>query len=434
MSTKESGAALGIGDWKRHASLLSLLLTWSVACRVEPSIPVEDAAAHGTVEDAATDQPDGASAPVIEPGPHFFVHLSDIHIDSGSFAAPSFDYVLGTVLPSFNGIPVLVTGDLVEAGHQISSWEYYRDKTIAAGLLPDSYIECAGNHDSLLDGALKNFRTYSVAGRAGHGLHAIYNITRYGQRVRIITTNTADAGDPIRDGAGYITAGQVNDIIAELDSDPTDPFATLVLGHHPKDSPDGLDLLHTDDEMERLLDASKATAYLFGHTHVHANYWDGMVLQTMAATSGNPGDGRFTSWVDPAFSVFAVDDGPTEISVPILGEPPQPLSSPWPAVLITRPADRGFGALPFSSAGNPWSHPLPRGTSGNVLHAGAFAPAGVDAVFYKIDSGPEIPMVHVADYYRALFSTPNAGSCAITVRAVSGALSSSQTITVELSP
>jgi hypothetical protein len=392
--------------------------------------------ASETAADASLVTPDAAapdaSPDAGPPGPHFFVHLSDVHIDSGSFAAPSFDYVLDTVLPSFPGIPVLVTGDLVEAGHQVSSWEYYRDKTEAAGLSPETYVECAGNHDSLLDGELENYLSYSVAGRSGRGLHEVYYFERYGQRVRVITTNTADAGDPVRDGAGFITNGQIDDIIAGLDDGTGEPFATLVLGHHPKDSPDGLELLGTDDNMERLLDAAHATAYVFGHSHVHLNYWDGTILQTMAATSGNPGDGTFTDWVDPGFSLIAIDDGPSEISIPILGLPPEPLSSPWPAVMITRPANRDFGAVPGLSAGNPLARPLPRARSANLLQAGAFAPGGVDAVTYQVDDGPELPMEAVDGYYRAWFATPDADECTITVRAVAGATSSTQSVTVSL--
>lgn len=378
--------------------------------------------------------PGAVDASVPEPGPHFFVHLSDVHIDSGAFAAPAFDYVLGTVLPSFPDVPVLVTGDLVEAGNNTDSWAYYEQQTIEAGLSPDTYVECAGNHDSLLDGDLDNYLAHSVAGRAGRGLHAQYDFTRYGQRVRVLTTNTADAGDPVRDGAGFITSGQVDDILAGVADDPTEPYATIVLGHHPKDTPDGLELLGTDEEMERLLDEADATAYLFGHSHVHFNYWDGMVLHTSAATSGNPGDGVYTDWVDPEFSLFAIDAGPSEISMPILGVPPEALHSPWPAVMITRPADRGFAAGLGSGDVNPWAVPLPRNTADNLLHAGAFAPGGVQAVYFAVDGGAEQPMEVVDGYYRARFTTPDADACEITVRAVAGGESSSQTVTVDLAP
>lgn len=183
--------------------------------------------------------------------------------------------------------------------------------------------------------------------------------------------------------------------------------------------------------MERLLDASNATAYLFGHSHVHGNYWWGDKLMSMAATSGNPGGGQLAG-VTAAFSVFALDDGPSEISVDILGEPPEVLTVPWPAVMITRPADRGFGALPLTSEENPHAVPLPRASSGNILHAGAFSPAVIDAVYFRVDNGVEALMDVQDGYYRALFDTPDADECQITVRAESAGQSNSQTVTVSL--
>jgi hypothetical protein len=332
------------------------------------------------------------------------------------------------VRPAFPGVTVLATGDLVEAGNNQEKWAVYRDMVDAAGLTTENYIETPGNHDSLLDGNLANYLAYTVAGRGGKGLYGVHHVGPPGQRIRIVTLNTASAGDPARDGAGYLKSAQVDEVLATLAADVEVPRATLVLGHHPP-GPSGLAVLGTDDNLRRVLDATQAVAYLFGHIHVYLPSWAGRVLMTQATTEGNPGANMLTD--KPGFTLFALDDGPVVKNVPYLPTATG-VRVEFPVVMITRPANRFLGINAAIGDQNPWATPRPRASSGQVLRAGAFAPGGVESVEFSVDGAVFQPMVRVDGFFEALFSTPDADSCTVEVRATSGGVTTTDSITLAL--
>ncbi|MBW2525523.1 MAG: metallophosphoesterase [Deltaproteobacteria bacterium] len=350
---------------------------------------------------------------VEEPGPIFLLHWSDIHIGSGALAPPALEFALGTVLPAFAMMPIVATGDLVEVGNRIDDWIVYRDTIDAAGLSADDFMETPGNHDALLDAALNNYLAYTLAGRNGHGRHGLYHRVHQGRRVRIVALNTCSSGNPLQDSTGYLQLSQVEELIAQIDLDPDPVYATLVLGHHPPSSPLGLGLYGTDAHLRTLLTHTSAAAYLHGHVHMHYVNWEGTTVMAQAPSLGNPSEGVPGAEV-PGFNVFALDDGPVAKPVFFTSDA-QGLAAGWPVVLITKPADVNFGKTLTSTDPNPWATPLPRAATGNVLHAGVFAPTAPVAVRYRVSGGPWQPMTAVSDYYRAEFDTPDESSCVIEV-------------------
>ncbi len=348
-------------------------------------------------------------------GPIFFVHFSDIHIGSGSLALPALQFGLDTILPTFPSIPVLATGDLVEVGNDLADWADYQNAIVGAGLNAEDFIETPGNHDALLNGNLSNYLVYTLAGSNGHGKYGLYHRVHQGRRIRIVALNTCSAGNVLQDSTGYLQQSQVDELIAQIDQDLEPVHATIVLGHHPPSSPLGLGLLGTDVHLRTLLDHTAAAAYLHGHLHMHYTNWEGKTLMAQAPSLGNPSESMPGADI-PGFNIFAIDDGPVAKAVFHSGDA-QSLTVDWPLVMITKPANLNLGKSLTSDDPNPWAQPLPRNSSGNVLHAGVFAPSSTIDVRYRIDGQAWQPMTKVTDYFMAEFDSPDQDSCVITVEA-----------------
>ena len=363
------------------------------------------------------DQQGDAAQVTTLPGPIFFVHFTDIHIGSGSLAMPALKYGLNTVLPSFPSIPVVATGDLNETGNDVKDWLSYQKAIDGAKLKADDYIEVPGNHDAFLDAKLYNYVKYTLAGRSGHGKYGLYHRVHQGRRIRIIALNTCSGGNVLKDSTGYLQKSQVDNLIKKISKDPKKVHATIVLGHHPPAPPMGLGLLGTDKHLRTLLKYTSAAAYLHGHLHMYYTNWEGKTLMAQAPSLGNPSEGIPGATV-PGFNIFALDDGPVARVAYLKGDKTS-LAAQWPQVMITRPADPSLGKKLLSSATNPWASPLKRNSTGNILHAGVFAPTPILSVRYRIDAQPWKPMTKVTDYFRAEFATPDKTSCVIEVQGLS---------------
>ncbi|MCK5799482.1 MAG: metallophosphoesterase [Deltaproteobacteria bacterium] len=374
---------------------------------------------------AAPDSQRDSTSPDSSPNPNapiFFVHLSDIHLGAGSRPEPALNLALSEILPTISPAATFATGDLCENGNDLSNWQTYRKTVDAAGLSPLTYIETPGNHDCLLDSALKNYLAHTLAGRNAHGTHGLYHVTVNGRRIRIVALNTVSAGNLVQDSTGYLKEDQVNQLILQIDADKQPVDTTLVLGHHPIVWANGLGLFHTDKNLRRLLAHTHASAYLYGHLHLFVENWEKQTLMAMAPSLGRINNLQGLLISLQGFSLFALDDGPVVKPVFIHGEATS-LTVEWPVVMITRPAKAGA---------NPWVTRLTRGTFNNLLHAGVFAPNTIHAVRYRIDSGPWKTMSPKTGYYEAMFNTPNKSSCTIEVEGESSGAIGSDKLTIPL--
>jgi hypothetical protein len=365
-----------------------------------------------------------ASSAFSGPPPFFLLHWADTQLGSGSHAEPFFTYALDVVYPAFGGLVTVVSGDLVENGSEEDLWVQYMNMVDGAGLTADRYIDAPGNHDSLLDSDLSHYQDYSVAGRAGMGTFGITEVYEADRHIRVITVNTAAAGDPVRDGAGYVDGDEIQEILAAIDESTLEPDHTLVVGHHPMNLPDALMLFGTDDELEELLVATNATAYLFGHHHFYMSYWFGETLMTQASTIGNPAEFDFQD--QAGFSLFAIDDqGPVVKNIDILGPPENPHVQ-WPVVMITSPGKPALAQDLDPTAMNPFASGLPRNSTHQMIRAGAFAPGGIDEVVVTINGGPSMAMNRVGQHFELAIDTPDADSFELVVAAFSGGYSQSK--------
>lgn len=393
-----------------------------------PGLDAEADASSG--EDVRLDV-SGDAEPDAEPdaGPHHdlpppmvLLHLSDIHFGSGSFAIPAFELALADIIPTVDPLLTFATGDLVEVGNNMEAWNAYRQHVDASSLTDMNYIEIPGNHDIYLDLDLSNYVNNTLAGRNGHGLYGLYHYDTDWGRLRIVALDTVSSGDPLRDSTGYLASEQVDALISEMATEETPSDITIVLGHHPR-TIDGLSLFNTDDELDRLLDASNALAYLHGHRHMTVINWEDDVLFSMATTLGNPGDEN--SLGRAGFNIMTIDDGPAVKGVPLDEDR---MAVDWPVVMITRPANAALG---FD---NPRATPLPRSANDQLLRAVVFSPltAGPAQVRFRVTGGDWQPMSPHGRHYEAWFGTPNGDSCEIEVEALVGADVGRDTIEVNL--
>lgn len=385
--------------------------------------PASDA---GAKVDAGTPDVDGGPPPVR--APLFFLQFSDIHIGGDAMAVPALTYALATVRQAFAPSAIFATGDLNETGIDTADWQTYRSIVDAAGLSPDTFLEIPGNHDSYLDGTLANYTAYSLAGRNGRGLYGVRHLNLGGRRLRVVCTNTASAGDPVRDGAGYLKSGQVDALIAAIDAETLPVEATLVLGHHPGNL-SGLGALGTDTHLNRLLAHTAADLYLCGHLHEPLRYWRNQTLMAQASTLGNPSSGAVGN--DPGFNLVALDGGAVVKHVSLVNGPANPRVA-WPVVLITSPASPADGLDLLLGNKNPHVTALTRGGTGQVVRAGVFSAAVIDSVTVAVDGGAAVPMTQALGHYTACVDLPNAASCSLTVRAVSAGVAGTDVINVDL--
>lgn len=361
---------------------------------------------------------DGDAAPPI--GPVIVLHLTDVHIGAQDMSSPAFELALGEIVGAVAPSMTVVTGDLVDEGYDEDLWLEY--EALAAVASWDAVAEVPGNHDTHDDYDLEGYLAHSIAGRAIGATAYQRAIEAAGRRVRIVGTNTASNDDRLTNLTGYLDASQVDALIEEIAADPEPVDAAVILGHHPKDGLNGLDLWGTSDELERLISASGAWCYLFGHVHLAAMGWYEDTLMVQGPTLGNP------SFIARAgYTLVALDDeGPVARSVDLEVDGAS-VAAPWPQVLITIPAD------PELAGDNPHAAPRPRGATGQLLRAAAFSPTPPEAVSFRVDRGPWQPMTAVDRWWEATYDTTMGGNMRLEVQAVSaeGAATAEVTIALE---
>ena len=373
--------------------------------------------------DAAADAAVDAGTTADPPLPLFFVHLSDTHIGAQALSVATLTYALGEVVSAIAPLATFNTGDLVDDGGQAGQWTEYRDLIDASGMTADDLIEVPGNHDAKNDPDLFSFASHSHAGRAGRGPYGLRHLEIGDRRIRVVRVNTASGGGQARNLTGYLAEAQVDELIADIDADARPVEATIVIGHHPARAPVGLGLLRTDRFLYRLLNHTQALAYLCGHVHVPFARWEQRALMSQADTLGNPA----LSSNGAGFSVFAIDDGPSAVNVPLRGDASN-VHVEWPVVMITRPAKIDL------ANNNPWAQRLPRASSGHLLRAGVFAPAAPDRVQYRVDGQAWAPMTNAggSGCYEARFDTPDASTCEVEVEVMAVGHTSSDSVRIDL--
>ncbi|MFH1808030.1 MAG: metallophosphoesterase [Pseudomonadota bacterium] len=360
----------------------------------------QDGNADGAQEDARID----AGSAVDPPPPVVLLQLSDVHIGAQPYALSAFTVALGGILPTLQPALTLITGDLVDDGEQDSQWQAYRDALDAAGVVATGVLEVPGNHDAKGDADLVRYLAQSLTGQACGGAFGLRDLVVNGRRIRLIAVNTAAGGSWARNLTGYLPTEQVDAVLADLALAPVADH-TLIVGHHPLEGATGLAILNTDVELRRLIAATDAEAYLFGHTHQPRMSWDGRCLAGQASTLGNP------TLINnaPGFGLLSLDDGVNLRHVPLLKNG-DVAEADWPLVLITRPAHAELGGF------NPRARTLPRGASQQLLRALVVSPQVPDEVSWQIDGGSWSAMARLGDHYQARFDCPDAAGCTVTVR------------------
>lgn len=378
-----------------------------------------DSGEDADIADADEDVDDDGEVP-IDDGPLLFLHFSDTHIGAQDMSLPALTFGLTELKEAVHPNLTVISGDLVDEGDDESMWEDYEDGSLLA--LSEEIYEIPGNHDTHGDYVLAGFLRHSLTGQATAALYGQRVVEAYGRKVRVIGLNTASGDDRLTNLTGYLEASQVDDLIARIEAigEPVDE--TIIFGHHPMRGLNGLERTGTAQHLRRLIEATGASAYLFGHVHMFDTSWNDGVLHIQNATLGNP-----SFLTEAGFEVLAVDDfGPTVRQID-MDHSGSVVSVAWPKVLITTPVDQGLGG------GHPNDVSLPRAIGGQRLRAAVFCPGVPDDVAFRIEGGEWQTMVSVEHWYEAEFETGTGSSMSIEVRALFDGGTDTHRITVPLS-
>ena len=377
----------------------------------------EDAAA---LDDASSDSDDpnaqiedGGQADAAQqsssPQPFVLLQFSDMHIGAQPFATSALRLVVRELIPIVNPDLSLFTGDLVDHGNVDSQWDDYTSILNNAGLDFSTIYEQAGNHDAKSDPDLTRFLNRSVTGLHEGICYGYRDLLVDGRRLRLISINTASGGSWAKNLPGFLDPDQVDDLIAQLEDDSHIPDATFILGHHPvKGFGNSLSTTFTDDDQQRLVTASDADAYLFGHVHKFKLSWQQNCLNVQASTLGNPS----TLTPTPGFCLMTFDQGLAVQNINLIKNDHDNAELDWPIVQIIHPVDAALGE------NNPRANSL-AANSESELRALICAPEPPDEVSFRVDAGAWQPMTAEpsrADLYRANWLSPQANHCILEVR------------------
>ena len=325
----------------------------------------------------------------------WFVHASDLHIGtSGSNDSDRLEWLVTTARSVINPSFIVVTGDLTDStngnffgypnGPYQAEWTEYKTILAAAGADASFYYDLPGNHDAYNDATFAYYRANSVQGRATGGTqHSWIREFAFG-KYHFLGVNSADnTGDPFSlfppygDYAG-LDSTELAFINSELSSHG-DARLTFVFGHHPvtdTGSSEDTWLFYGHQEFIGALDAYRASAYNYGHTHRN--------LYALFQGDGHTGDmsngglhyvnvSSIGKDSPNSYSVIAVDCDGVSVATKNVQS--------WPLVLITAPVDKYIG-----TALNPYAYKVPASAT-NVVRALVFDAAANPPVRYRIDGG-----------------------------------------------
>ena len=335
----------------------------------------------------------------------WFIHASDLHIGmSGSNDTARLQWLVTTarnlIQPSF----IVATGDLTDStngnwlgvpnGPYQAEWDQYKAIVDGAGAGPAFFYDIPGNHDAYSDATFAYYRANSVQGRAtkgtqvswtrdfGYGKYHFLGVNSAGNDGRAFSLTT-----PFGDYAGL--DGEELTFIGDQLYAHAGARLTFVFGHHPVTDTGQLDdtwLFYGQRDFIEALDAYRASAYNYGHTHdtsqslFTGNSYTGSMSNGGIHYNNVASLGKSSSL---NYTLVAVDsDGVSSVTRTV---------NSWPVVLITAPVDKYVG-----SAVNPYAYTVPA-SSANFVRALVFDTGTITQVRFRVDSGATwYPMTRTA--------------------------------------
>jgi hypothetical protein len=305
----------------------------------------------------------------------WFLHITDIHVGWPLTPLPNLRLLTGEGTAIIRPAFTVLTGDLVDTGGVEGFWQDYRAVINETGQTANSFFEIPGNHDSMLDGDLSHYLTYSIQGEATGQFHGSWIFHFPFGSYQILGLNAS---------SGEIDQNERNYAQAALES--ADVRLALVCGHYPLHAWNGAD---PNGDFQRLLADHHILTYFYGHTHgTHegCRQWYDGVLHWLTGTLGKPVLENFGT---AEFTVFAIDHDALSlrlIKVVDDGLSHQNSSIPWPMVLITAPVDAELGGE------NPWAYAVSAEALDNPIRTLVFAPGEVQTVTAQVDDQTPFPL------------------------------------------
>ncbi len=314
----------------------------------------------------------------------WFVVFSDTHIGAnlggyGEKDTDRLDWATGEMVNTIQPEFIINAGDLTDAtngfliptGQKDGEWESYRGILDANGMTPDFYYDIPGNHDHYSEWPLEHYLTWSMQGsQDGQLNHAWTHTDATGQKYLFIGLATCASNGAI---APFDDAGLDETDLTFLGNtleENADADIVTVFGHHPLES-----LNDGHDEFYNALAANSVSAYIFGHTHEYATWWENATVHVNidSITKGNSRNIALVAFDGLGMSVNVFD------------------VQKWPQVMITAPVDAELGENHL------YDYMISNALPEAKIRALAFHPDGVASATAVIDSDLTIPMVKVGD-------------------------------------
>lgn len=324
-----------------------------------------------------------------------FLHIGDLHItEPGLRNHLDFGRIVDETNANLAGRIdfAILPGDIADDGAS----EQFKLVSRDLGRLETPWHAIPGDHD-YKPGSLDNF--YNDLG--GRGLPYAEDIS--GCRCIFLDVVSRGTGGP----DFRLSAAHMGWLRAEIGRARDDDKMAVVFMHtYPADLKD-----HAD-ELAALFDHSTVALVDMGHTHYNELSNDGRTIYAATRSTGQIEEG------DVGFALAAIDRGAVSWRF-------KPLDSPWPFVMITKPADR---RLMIDS-------PSPRGEgrAAFTIRAAAWGAAAISEAEFRIDDGGWLPMQREDDgLFIASPALPDR-TIALSVR-VTDAHGQADTDTIEVAP
>jgi predicted phosphodiesterase len=261
-------------------------------------------------------------------------------------------------------------GGLIPDGPHKEEWEAYINSVKSNGMNPSIYFDLPGNHDQYNDKELKFYKQYSLQGsNAGMTQFAWTLEFSFGKYLFVGVATCGNDGLPWPADNVSIDAGEMDFIVNAFESN-ADASLGFVLGHHPiANFTQGL------VDFRNLLENSKASAYIYGHTHDFLEKFQYGFQNFNIRSLGKSKDRNV--------GIVAVDGNGVSLKAFNVKD--------WPYVLITAPVDSALGE------GNPYSYPVAKNSADNPLRVLVFSPYAVEKVEFSLDEGNWTSMNQITD-------------------------------------
>jgi hypothetical protein len=305
----------------------------------------------------------------------WFVQITDTHIDNFLYVGEveQLELALNEAVDVIQPFLVVNTGDLTDhtdginylGPPNLAEWILYRSITDDAGMGPDIYFDIPGNHDFYGDDG-SFYLAHAVQGVAQGTTQPDMTLDLPFGTYHFVSGATPHNDSPPLpwpfDNKAF-TDAELDEVEAHLMAH-MDARLTFMFGHHDLE-----DCSRGGDFRQLMIDYG-AAHYAHGHEHDLGMRENLGILRFRCSALGQKATENICIWAVDADTVsWGITDA----------------TNPWPAAVITAPADAMLGT--DDSIPNPYAPPVPQACTDAPVRVMAWDASGVSEVLMSLDGG-----------------------------------------------